>query len=458
MSMAWEPDRRYNFFFSPPAHICAVTNMTEISLIVTLNNQFNSIQSINEFDLLQKEQSGFREHHSCMTALTKMTESWLAEMDQGNLTGTVLLDFSKAFDLVSRNILLQKLKIYRFSEQTLTLMRSYLLDRTQEVRIGNLSSEKRTILAGVPQGSVLGPLLFILFINDLPLHIENSDIDIFADDATLHNSSNEIHNINNGLQVDVNNVVQWCKQNKMVLNENKTKGLLIGTGQRLSRCHSNLEITINNHVIECSDSEKLLGIKIDQCLNFVGHIDYVCRNVTSKISLLSKIKQYLPLDTRKLYYNAYILPVLDYCLTVWGSASKYQLDRLLKLQKRAARIILDMPPDAPSMPLFQKLGWFTIYERFKYNKAIVLYKSTHGLTPSYISDLFQFPSTERYNVRSVSNNDMLIKRHSTKTFEKSLQYGGPRLWNSLPPNIRNAPSLSSFKNALSKYITSKRST
>ena len=144
----------------------------------------------------RKNNQVFREHHSCMTALTKMTESWLAEMDQGNLTGTVLLDCSKAFDLVSHNILLQKHKIYRFSEQTLTLMRSYLLDRTQEVRIGNLSSEKRTILAGVPQGSVLGPLLFILFINDLPLHLENSDTDVFADGATLHNSSNEIHNIN----------------------------------------------------------------------------------------------------------------------------------------------------------------------------------------------------------------------------------------------------------------------
>ena len=121
------------------------------------------------------------------------------------------------------------------------------------------------------------------------------------------------------------------------------------------------------------------------------HIDYICQNVTSKISLLSKIKQYLPLETRQLYYNAYIFSVLDYCLTVWGSTSKYQLDRLLKLQKRAARIILDMLPDAQSMPLFQQLGWLTIYERLKYNKAIVLYKSTNGLTPSYISDLFEFP-------------------------------------------------------------------
>ena len=123
----------------------------------------------------------------------------------------------------------------------------------------------------------------------------------------------------------------------MVLNENKTKCLLIGTSQRLSRCQSNLEIAINNHVNVCSDSEKLLGIKIDQCLNFVGHIDYVCRNVTSKISLLSKIKQYLPLDTRKLYYNAYILPVLDYCLTVWGSASKYQL-----LGAKPIQVVLDI--------------------------------------------------------------------------------------------------------------------
>ena len=230
------------------------------------------------------------------------------------------------------------------------------------------------------------------------------------------------------------------------------------TSQKLSRCQSDLEIVINNHKIECSEYEKLLGIQIDKCLSFVKHIDYVCKNLTSKISLLCKIKQYLPLETRKLYYNAYILPVVDYCLTVWGSASKYQLDRILRLQKRAARIILDMPPDAPSMSLFEKLGWLNVHERLEYNRAIVLYKSTHDLTPSYICDLFEFHSSQNYNVRSVSNNNMLIKRHNSKIFEKSLQYVGPRLWNSLPVTIRNSPSLPSFKKAISKFIISKRNT
>ena len=108
------------------------------------------------------------------------------------------------------------------------------------------------------------------------------------------------------------------------------------------------------------------------------------------------------------------------------------------------------------MPLFEKLGWLTVYERLEYNKAIVLYKSTHDLTPSYISDLFEFHSSHNYHVRSVSNNNMLIKRHNSKIFEKSLQYGGPRLWNSLPQAIRDSPSLPSFKTAISKFIISKR--
>ena len=219
---------------------------------------------------------------------------------------------------------------------SLKLLMSYLQNRYQEVHIGNTSSEKLNIKTGVPQGSVLGPSLFILHINDLPLHIEHSDIDIFADDATLQDSSNLPDSLSQNLQSDVNNVISWCKQNDMLLNERKTKCMLIGTSQKLSKCNSNLEIKVNDHYIENSKCEKLLGVHIDQKLSYENHIDYVCKNVSSKIALLGRIKKFLPLQTRKLYYNAYILSVIDYCLTVWGSASNGQLDILLKLQNHAS--------------------------------------------------------------------------------------------------------------------------
>ena len=290
----------------------------------------------------------------------------------------------------------------------------------------------------------------------MPLVVKQSIIDIFADDATLQNSSQKIDEISKNLQLDINYIQTWCKQNDMVLNETKTKGMVIGTKQRLSKLESNLSLEINNEIIENSKSEKLLGVFIDQNLDFDKHIDYVCKNVSSKIGLLNKIKKFLPLHTRKLYYNAYILPVIDYCLTVWGSAPKFQLERIHKLQKRAARIILDMPPETPSLPLFEQLDWLNIYERLEYNKYILLYKSTQNLTPTYINELFSFNTTENYSSRSSTNNDMYIKRHKTKMFEKSLQYSGPRLWNALPVNIRESSNINQFKRNVVSLIISKR--
>ncbi|KAK3099494.1 hypothetical protein FSP39_005280 [Pinctada imbricata] len=204
-------------------------NYRPISILPTLSKIFekhlaSQIRNyLNDFDLLVKEQSGFREHHSCMSALTKMTENWLSEIDNGNLTGTVYLDFSKAFDLVNHDILLQKLQMYQFDDSSLNLLKSYLKNRCQEVRLGKYVSNKTELIAGVPQGSVLGPLLFILFINDMPLIVKKSIIDIFADDATLQNSSQKIDEINKNLQTDIDYIQAWCKQNDMVLNETKTK-------------------------------------------------------------------------------------------------------------------------------------------------------------------------------------------------------------------------------------------
>ena len=213
---------------------------------------------------------------------------------------------------------------------------------------------------------------------------------------------------------------------------------------------------INDITLENVESDKLLGVHIDTSLNFNKHVDTVCKSISSKLALLRRIKRYLPVEYRKLFYNAYILTSLDYCLTIWGNASKTQIERLHKLQKCAARIILDAAPDAPSQPLFTELNWLNIYERLEYNKGILMFKILHGLAPPYLRNLFTFQSSNNYLFRSISNGNLCIPRHATESFKRSLQYSGATLWNCLPVTVRTSKTTISFKRHLQNYILSKR--
>ena len=442
---------------SDPGNYRPISILPTLSKIIEKHIASQLRDFLQSFDLLQKEQSGFRQHHSCQTALTKLTDMWLKEMDEGNLTGTIFLDFTKAFDLVDHKVLIQKLGLYNFDNYSLKWFTSYLKNRRQSVHIGNTQSENLEVISGVPQGSVLGPLLFLIYINDLPLHVEYSSIDIFADDATLHSSSPDTDIIHDKLTSDLNNIGQWCEENKMKIDEKKTNCMLIGTNQKLARlsCRE-LNLAINNHKLDTVESEKLLGVHFNRNLSFTKHVDFVCKNISSKIALLCRINQYLPLQARKLYFNSYILPVIDYCLTVWGNAPKLHIERIHKLQKRAARVILDSPPDSSSQPLFVELGWLTVFERVEYNKAILLYKSMNNMSPTYISSLFNFQNSEYYSLRSVENNNMAIPKHNTELFKNSFKYSGTKVWNALPITLRTACSLPAFKHNLYRHIISNR--
>ena len=179
-------------------------------------------------------------------------------------------------------------------------------------------------------------------------------------------------------------------------------------------------------------------------------------NISSKIALLCRLKQYLPLQARKLYFSSYILPVIDYCLTVWGNAPKLHIERIHKLQKRAARVILNSPPDSSSQPFFEELGWLTVSVRVEYNKDILLYKSVNNMSPTYISNLFNFQNSENYSLRSVENNNMAIPKHNTELFKNCFQYSGTKIWNALPITLRTACSLPASKHNLYRNIISNR--
>ena len=275
-----------------------------------------------------------------------MVDDWITAIDNNNLTGTVFLDLSKAFDLVDHEKLFQKLKLYHFHNSSLEWFKSYLEDRSQKVAISGMLSKSRNISIGVPQGSVLGPLLFIIFINDLPLCTHHSTTNMFADDSTLTATGKTTDEIATNLTADLNNVQEWCAQNSMSLNVSKTKAMLFSS--KTKAINETSKIHIGSQPIDYSSQEKLLGVTVDSSLNWSEQIDKTIKKCNSLLFLLGRIKVFLSIPNRKLFYNAYILPHIDYCCTIWGNCSKDLTDQIIKFQKKAARLILDKDFDIPS--------------------------------------------------------------------------------------------------------------
>ena len=214
-------------------------------------------------------------------------------------------------------------------------------------------------------------------------------------------------------------------------------------------------LKIRGDQIQVSDTEKLLGVHVDNSLTWSSHVESTLKKCNSLLFLLNRIKQYLNVATRKLFYNAYILPHLDYCCTIWGNANSTLLETVVKFQKRAARSILDKPIETPSAELFAELKWMKFPKRVMYQKAILMYKIMHNLTPPYLASIFKF-SREVHDrtLRSTSDNLLYVPKPNFELYRNSLAYSGSKIWISIPDNIRNASSLHQFRNG---YLDWKRS-
>ena len=255
---------------------------------------------LDKHTLLHKNQSGFRKNHSTESALILMTDTWLKAINEGKLVGSAMIDFRKAFDLVDHQLLLQKLRIYKFSESTLLWFKSYLNERTQQVVINNLNSTSGDVVCGVPQGSILGPILFLLFINDLPLSLQN--VDLYADDTTLYSITSDKSTLETNLQNALNSVHIWCLENGMTINTDKTKLMLIASQQkRNSLIDSDLKITFNDLELKNSDNEKILGVHVDQNFVWNSHFQHVCKKIAPHLWLLTQIRMYLTVQHRLLF-------------------------------------------------------------------------------------------------------------------------------------------------------------
>ena len=237
---------------------------------------FNQVYSyLNDNKLLSKYQSGFRPMHSTLTALIDITDNWYLNIDDGLTNAILFIDLKKAFDTIDHDILVSKLELYGFKGVSLNLFRDYLSDRTQVTVINKINSETSFISCGVPQGSILGPLLFLLYINDLPNCNLLSDVRMYADDTNLTFASKDPNELFSSLTHDLGNLKQWLDSNRLSLNVLKTKCLFTGMRQKMSLLHSDPHISLDGHSIERANSYNCLGVQVDETLSWEAHISEV---------------------------------------------------------------------------------------------------------------------------------------------------------------------------------------
>jgi hypothetical protein len=353
-----------------------------------------------------------------------MVDKCISAINNDNLVGLAAIDFRKAFDVLPHDILTQKLSLYGCDHQTVTWFSSYLTNRVQQVSINNTLSEAGYLSQGVPQGSILGPLLFSLFINDLPLHIENCDIFSYADDTNLTVSAITIEDIQNKLSRDLTVVEAWCNNNQLVINTSKSKCMLICTQQKRQHLITDtLNLSLYGTSLENVECQKILGVYIDKNLTWRSHIDCLCNSVSQLIGLLSSKKKCLPYTYRLLFYKSYILPKIDYCITIWGKASHNLLDRIWRLQKRAIRIICNLSFNGATRHFFTQLGIHNIYERYLYQLCVTVYKIINT-DDAPLSNLIKLHHHSSYNLRSRNPHMLHVPFPNKEIFRQSLSYSG----------------------------------
>ena len=275
---------------------------------------FHQLHSyLSENSLLSPYQSGFRENHSTQMAVTFLTDKIRGNMDKGLLTGAAFIDLKKAFDTVPHDGLLNKLYRYGIQDQPLSWFESYLTNRTQRVSIENHLSSAANVSSGVPQGSVLGPLLFILYINDLPLAVGLSSVMLYADNTVIFTAASNIDQLQLTLSLDLNNVSNWLTANGLFLNLKKTEYVFFGTRQRLVRSESHSPLCMEGKKVNQVKSFKYLGVLLDECLSFNDHISYLRSKVASRLGLLSRLRGCLTTEAANKIYLSPVLPILSYC-------------------------------------------------------------------------------------------------------------------------------------------------
>ena len=430
-----------------------------ISLLPTISKIFEKllatrlIKFLTKHKVLSPDQFGFRAKFSTEYAIVDIYDKLIKNLDEGLSSCAIFLDLAKAFDSVSHAILLRKMHCYGIRGIALQLFKSYLSSRSQFVKLPcGTKSSLTSVEYGVPQGSILGPLLFLLFINDLP-GATNLYIKLFADDTFLCAQNKDFSLLQNEVNVELEKVFIWLASNKLTLNIKKSKFMLITRKQTIPKfC-----VKINNSPLESCDSYKYLGVIIDKKLNWELHVKHITPKIAKACGALARLRNFVSIDILKEVYYALIHSYLRYGILIWGNASNSVLQPLQTLLNKAVRIMVSAPfGNIDLNPAYEYLKLLDIPQIFFLETGKHHFKFVKGLLPTQIGNYFSTsidnPIQHTYGLRSQSRNDPPRIFSQSKTGEKAIQFKGSQIWNILPPDIKSCESFSKFKTAYKKFL------
>ena len=393
-------------------------------------------------DILCDKQYGFRPNWSTIDAVTDLTSDVLSSLDRNDMCLSVYLDLAKAFDTINHKILLNKLEYYGIRGRTLEWLRSYLDRRMQYVCYNGLKSETKPVEYGVPQGSVLGPLLFILYANDIPQCMSYCRTIIFADDTTVYQVGKDPHTMYRQVNFDLKTLTDWFKANQLSVNPSKTKSMLFKRSGYVNDINDYL--CIETEPIELVQMTKFIGLYIDEHLTWQHHIDHCKKKASSGVYAINMCKYILSEKTLKMLYYSLVHPYIIYGIRLWGNAYQMHIKKLEVVQKKAIRAITGAKYNDASSPLFRPLKIMKFKDlRDMYIQHFV-YEFVNDSLPKSLSHIFEYNrDIHRHNTRH-SNDPRPLKANSD-IMRRSLLCRGPILWIDLNIDIRNSRTKHIFK-------------
>ena len=408
-------------------------------------------------------QFGFRNHHSAFMPLSLLHDNITACLVDRQVAAGIYLDLARAFDTVNTTILLQKLLKYGISGNSLSLLTSYLTGRSHRLKFDDVISGAKGVTCGVPQGSVLGPLLFLVYINDLHLTCPEAQFFLFADDTAIFYSAPSLMELQRKITSSFSKITTWMHANRLTLSAPKSYYQLYACGGRDS--NNNLDILVGNTKLCRAQTVKYLGVLVDENMKFKSHIDKVSAITSRNLGIINRAKHLLNKKLRLTLYNALVLPYFTYCLPIWGANYESTLRPIVTIQKRAVRMIAGLGPMTHCSPLFKELKILKLCDLLKYHTLLIMHDVLFGIAPRVIINKFNMHASVRdtrtpqhFSLVLQSSSGIPTPNHRRLNYRSFCLFSsGPAIWNDvIARNIPNLddipPNKTFFKKCLKKLL------